>query len=845
MLETLEPHSTKQRTMRPCSHCGLSKHTADQREHVFCCHGCMGAYALIHELGLEDFYAMRSNTQLAPRGGGTAQDSVLDDLSAGGVEVHPMSDGLCSVRLSIDGLHCAACSWLIERMQPTIPGLQSALVRMSDHTVELIYDPSLTHPAHVSSKFAKLGYVLSPWIANHNDEPLFLKQQREHWVGIALAAFFAANAMWIGVALYAGESTGMSRSHANFLRWVGTVLAAVAVALPGRIFIATAWQAIRTRTPHIDVPVALSLLIGIGGSVAGAASGIGHVYFDSLASLILLLRIGRYIQFRARYRTSLWVSQLLRLNSVVATRIEADGTNKIVPAYRLQMGDRVLVQPGGTIPADGIVLAESATHSQAGSTIISSIDMSLLNGESTPVSVKAGDAVVGGTTNLSSRLFVSVTAVGEASRVGRLMEVVRNATTHRTPWIMAADRVSKWFVLVVLLLALGSWGVWATIAGPAIATQHTMALLTISCPCALALAAPLVLTVALGRAARKQIWIRDGNCLERLASPGIIWLDKTGTLTYGRMIVSDWIGDDLGLAYAAALEKSLSTPIATAIREFAIAELNDSGNAAHPEATGIVYINGQGVVGVVDSSQVFLGNEALLTANSIVLSPEWLRLQSEHLENGRTVVWLAVQGTVVGMFGVGDSLRNDAIETLRAISDRGWRLGILSGDRQEIVDRVDGELHNAGIALVAALGNQTPERKLEVIRSSRQAYRGTCVMVGDGVNDAAAMASADVGIAIRGGSDQAMRSAPIFLANQQLSCVVELIDASKNVVRGIRRCFAASLIYNTTAISLAMTGWIHPLIAAILMPLSGLTVLAMAIATRSFKNQKQVGNQDQ
>ena len=845
MLETLEPKSTKQRTMRPCSHCGLPTHTADQREHVFCCHGCMGAYALIHELGLEDFYAMRSNTQLAPRGGGTAQESVLDDLSAAGVEVHPMSDGLCSVRLSIDGLHCAACSWLIERMQPTIPGLQNALVRMSDHTVELIYDPSLTHPSHVSSKFAKLGYVLSPWIANHNDEQLFLKQQREHWAGIALAAFFAANAMWIGVALYAGESTGMSGSHANFLRWVGTVLAAMAVALPGRIFIATAWQSIRTRTPHIDVPIAFSLLIGIGGSVAGAASGIGHVYFDSLASLILLLRIGRYIQFRAQYRTSLWVSQLLRLNSLVATRLEADGSNKIVPAYRLQMGDHVLVQPRGTIPADGIVLAESATHSRAGSTIISSIDMSLLNGESTPISVKAGDAVVGGTTNLSSRLLVSVTAVGEASRVGRLMEVVRNATTHRTPWIMAADRVSKWFVLVVLLLASGSWGVWATIAGPAIATQHTMALLTISCPCALALAAPLVLTVALGRAARKQIWIRDGNCLERLASPGIIWLDKTGTLTYGRMTVSDWLGDDLWLAYAAALEKSLSTPIATAIREFAIAELNDSGNVELPEATGIVYIDGQGVVGFVDSSQVFLGNEALLTANSIVLSPEWLRLQSEYLENGQTVVWLAVQGTVVGMFGIGDSLRNDAIETLRAISDRGWRLGILSGDRQEIVDRVDGELQSAGIELVAALGNQTPERKLEVIRSSRQAQRGTCVMVGDGVNDAAAMASADVGIAIRGGSDQALRSAPIFLANQQLSSVVELIDASKNVVRGIRRCFAASLLYNTIAISLAVTGWIHPLVAAILMPLSGLTVLAMAISTRSFRKQKQFGNQDQ
>ena len=573
--------------------------------------------------------------------------------------------------------------------------------------------------------------------------------------------------------------------------------------------------------------------------MAGAASGIGHIYFDSLASLILLLRVGRYIQFRAQYQTSHWVSQLLRMNSVIATRIEVDGSSKVIPAHRLQMGDHVLIQPGQAIPADGIVLEDyqsrMSDNARVRSTNMRLIDMSLLNGESTPVAVKAGDTVFGGTTNLSERLLISVTSVGETSRVGRLMAVIRNATTHRTPWIMAADRVSKWFITLVLFLAVGTWGVWTVIAGPAIATQYTMALLTISCPCALALAAPLVLTVALGRGARKHIWIRDGNCLERLATPGMIWMDKTGTLTYGRLIVSQWHGDKRWLAYAAAVEETVSTPISTAICEFASGDFDVLPDTALLRATSTRYVSGKGVGAIVSGDPVILGNEVFLRDNAIALSTEWLRLQSKYLEKNLSVVWLAVRGTVVGMFGIGDSLRNEAVESIRALTDRGWRVGILSGDRQEIVDRLAGELENAGIELMASLGNQTPEDKLEVVRRSQLENRGTCVMVGDGVNDAAAIAMADVGIAIRVGFNHALVAAPVYLANQRLSSVVELIDASKSVVLGIRRCFVMSFVYNSIAIGLAMTGWIHPLVAAILMPISGLTVLAMAIATSSFK----------
>ncbi len=835
MQETLDNENVAKLGLRPCAHCGQPTFAADNESRVFCCNGCMGAYAMIHELGLEDFYALRRDAKPSLSVARNDRIAILNNLEAAGVAIHHYPDGLCSVRLAIDGVHCGACTWLIERVQPTIHGLKSAQVRMSDSTIELIYDPSQTNPASVSHRLSRIGYALSPWIANEEDERGFLEKQRWHWTGIATAAFLAANAMWIGVALYAGESTGMTSTQATFLRWIGTSLAILATVFPGRIFFQTAWQSIRTRTPHVDVPIALSLVMGAVGSLVGTISGQGHVYFDSLASLILLLRVGRFIQFRATYQSSLSVAKLLRLNSVVANRIEPDGSWTTLPSSRLKVGDRIYIQPGEPIPADGLVRGMAEDDQ----TQLSSIDMSSLNGESKPMPVRAGDVVLNGTTNLSSPLTVQVTAVGDATRMGRLMELVRDATTHRTPWIMAADRVGQWFVLVVIGLAVCTWLFWFTVAGSNTATQHTMALLTIACPCALALAAPLVLTVSLGRAAKRQIWIRDGNCLEKLATPGKMWLDKTGTLTHGRMTVLEWHGDRENLAHAARLESALRHPVALAIVDFATRQnaANAIGlpteTAAETKVVDVHVAMGRGIRGTIAGHTLCIGSQRWILENGIEVAEPWRGLESEILSRGRNSVWLAVDGSVVGMFGLGDPLRADTVSTLRSISKRGWKLAILSGDRQEMVDRMAKELQSEGVLLETALGEQTPEQKMKAIVDCKEQTTGPCVMVGDGVNDAAALAVADVGIAIRGGSEQSLHAAPIYLANQRLSSVVGLLDTSKSVVLGIKRCFIASLIYNSITITLAITGLIHPLIAAILMPISGLTVLAMAMMVRS------------
>jgi Cu2+-exporting ATPase len=813
---------------QPCAHCGLATRMddpaalMDTSSHVFCCHGCMGAYALIHECGLQDFYALRdqSHSETSPVKS-VRKQHLLHDLEAAGVPVEAFSDGLCRVQLSVDGLHCAACTWLIEKMPGTVPGLKSARVRMSDATLDMVYDPQVTSPAKVAERLGRLGYVLSP-IDSHDDcEAADRSLQRDHWIGMATSFFLAANAMWIGISLYAGEASGMDPSHAMFLRWMGALLGLLSAIGPGRIFFSSAWTSLRAGVPHVDIPVALGLAVGTAGSLFGAALGEGHIYFDSLVSLVFLLRVGRYIQFRAQYRAGLSLTRLLRSHHEIAVRLESDGSKVTIPAHRVRVDDVVEVLPGQSLPVDGIVIDGDSL-----------LQTAWITGESRPVPVSAGMGWVGGAQNLQSPLLIRVTAAGDQSRIGRLREMVRQATAQRTPMTQLADRVGAIFVMIVLALAIGAFAVWSWIASPAVAAGHTVALLTIACPCALALAAPLVITVALGRAAREQIWIRDGNALERLAHPGILWFDKTGTLTLGDLSVVSWDGAADDLKRVAALESRSDHPAARAIVAFA-SQQDPTWHPSHYRVENVVQSYSKGIQGTVDGLHYELGG-----------SRNWEQNPMQDSESDAPVcqsIDIVCNGVRHGTLQLGDRERPGAIDSLKSLSQRGWKIGLLSGDRANVVEALAIRLKGAGLPLVSVKSEQGPEQKMETILDSRRMYR-TTVMVGDGINDAAALSTADVGIAIRGPGEVSLRHAPIFIPGNQLQSIVRLVDASKSVVRGIHACFAASLLYNTITITLAISGWIHPLIAALFMPLSGITVLTMALLVRTFRASADAPN---
>jgi Cu2+-exporting ATPase len=426
--------------------------------------------------------------------------------------------------------------------------------------------------------------------------------------------------------------------------------------------------------------------------------------------------------------------------------------------------------------------------------------------------------------------------------MGQLNELIRQASADRTPLIQLADRVGGVFVWVVLAIALGTAISWWMISGWQIALEHTIALLTIACPCALALAAPLVITVALGRAAREGIWIRDGNSLERLANPGTIWFDKTGTLTTGDLRVIGWQGPKWVLPGVFAIESQSDHPVARALCAY-LQPLVARESQIAVSASQVEQIYGLGVQGIVSGDE---------RTNRFVLRGD--RCELSNASESKTVgtggedavgeysaqmrVQVEVDGEPVGAFVLGDALRTGVVETLVKLQRMGWEVGLLSGDSVDRVHAFAELMRRKGVNWREVAGGVSPEEKLQRIARPDARLR---VMVGDGVNDAAALASADVGIAVRGPSEISLRNAPIYIGEDPLGSLLRLIDASKRTVWGIYRCFAASLIYNMITISLAASGLIHPLLAAVFMPISGITVLIMAWSAKTFPPNTKKG----
>ena len=800
-----------------CAHCGLpSPPSRDEGQPAFCCDGCRGAYHLIQGWGLEDYYALRDRAggdlraQPVESLGGFEE---LDDAAILGLSApHPCGDGLLRSRLAVGGLHCGACAWLIERSAEQHAGFQGARVRLHDHTVDILYRPSETKLSHIAKNLARLGYRLTPLVQD-DQQRRQSAENRRLLVDIAIAAFCAANAMWVAIALYAGMFSGIAVEHETALRWAGVLLGLVAVVVPGRTFFRGALASLRTRTPHMDLPVALGISAGAVGGLVAVIAGRGEVYFDSVAMLVFLLLVGRWVQFRQQRRAADSVSLLMRLTPRFATRVDEVGDEHRVSADRLLAGDIVRVAPGETVPADGEVVRGR-----------SSIDRSLVTGESLPVEIGPGDAIEAGTANLESILDLQVTAAGRVSRVGRITQLIEDAAANRSPIVQLADSIGGRFVVTVIVLAAITIAVWWQI-DPLQGTENAVALLIVACPCALALATPLALSVAIGRLARRQMLVRGGDVLERLANPGTVWFDKTGTLTAGQLRLNEWSGDEPTLRLAAAVEQSMAHPVAEAIRQAA-----QERELELPEVSNPRQRMGLGAEGTVEGHHVLVGNQALLQSAGVEI-PQAGRDEIDRITvSGSSPVLVAIDGQLSAIGALGDQLRPGTRDAVTALRQRGWDVGILSGDHPIAVRRVAEHL---GIDAPWAIGGMDPEQKLARIEESKRAGK-TVLMVGDGVNDAAALAAADVGVAIRGGAAASLEAAPVYLQSGGLSAVVDLVDASRRTVRTIRRNFKLSLSYNVVAVLLAMTGLIHPLVAAILMPISSLTVLSSVLASRTF-----------
>ena len=796
-----------------CDHCSLSVPAGlveANAELQFCCNGCRVAFEVIHEHGLDGYYDIKSRIetpeQPAQRSGRAFTE--FDDPAFHRLYCRTLPSSLATVELYLEGVHCAACVWLVEKLTVVVDGVAEVRLDLGRSLATVTWNPETTPLSQVARFLDSIGYAPHPF-RGVDARDMARREERSLLIRIAVAGAIAGNVMLIAFALYGGSFHGITDEFRILFRWVSLALAIPSVAWCASVFYRGAWGALKTRTLHMDLPIAIGILAGFIQGAVNTVRGSGEIYFDSVTALIFFLLVGRFLQRRQQRRAASSTELLFSIAPATARLVEADGVRE-VPLEALSPGNTVEIRAGDSIPADGTVVDGSST-----------LDRSLLTGESQPEPVAVGDPVHAGTVNLAGRLLVEVRVTGEDTRVGRLMRLVEEGAMRRAPVVLLADRISGWFVAIVLALAAITLGVWLKL-DPEHAVGHAVALLIVSCPCALGLATPLAVSAAIGRAARKNILIKGGDALENLARPGRMLLDKTGTVTEGRLGVVRWWGDESVKPMVAAIERHSAHPVARALSE-------DSSEIGAPDATEVQEITGAGISGVCEGRNVLVASTSHLAHLLGSLPKEAVAAADGFANEGLSPVAVAINKKVVAVAGIGDPLRADSENSVAAIRDSGWQVEILSGDHPAVVRSIANQV---GIAPAAARGAATPEDKLEAVREA--ATKTTVAMVGDGVNDAAALAVATVGIGVHGGAEATLAAADVYLGRPGLEPVVDLLRGSRRTLGVIRRNLVFSLTYNVVAVTFAITGHMSPLLAAILMPLSSMTVVLSSYRARTF-----------
>jgi Cu2+-exporting ATPase len=798
-----------------CAHCGLPVAPAGVTglAPFFCCAGCRSVYEIVHAAGLTGYYAYQEQGTAVPARPSSAgrKYQELDDASFQAQHCRSEPGGGKSVELLLEGVHCSACVWLVERVGRVVPGVTSSRLDMSRNVVALTWDDTRTQLSAIARGLESLGY---PAHALSEAATALTKiRDRDLLLRLGCAGAAAGNVMLMAFALYSGAFSGMEASYQALFRWSSLAIATPTVFWAGAVFLRGGWAALRTRTPHMDLPISVGILAGYAGGAVNTLTGRGEIYFDSLCTLIFLLLVGRYLQ-HGHHRRSTSRSELLLALAPQTAHLSEGESERDVPAGSVAPQATVRVGAGERVPVDGVVARGSG-----------SIDTSLLSGEPMPADVQVGDRVYAGTTCQSGELWLRVESAGAATRLGRLMATVETTQRQRAPIVRLADRVAGYFVIAILIVAALTFGVWLRVDAVH-AVDHMVALLVVTCPCALGMATPLAVSVALGRAAKRGILFKGGEFMEELAKPALIVFDKTGTLTLGQPELVAWLGDAAWQAPLRAVEAQSGHPLARSIqRAFPANDLPVEAVLELPKG---------GISAKVAGEELLVGSPTLI-AERLGRMPAWAgKLVESHASAGRTPVIVASGGIVRAVAAFGDTVRPEARSNLQRLARLGFRFHVLSGDHQSVVDRVALEL---GVRIEDARGGQTPEAKLERIAELRRSGQRV-IMVGDGVNDAAAMAAATVGIAVHGGAETCLRAADVFATRGGLAPIFEAVQGSRRTLSAIRRGIAISLTYNLVGIGLAVLGILSPLLAAIMMPLSSISVVSLAVRSKSFEREE-------
>lgn len=776
----LEKTAPRQAAAATCTHCGTLLVPGSG---PFCCSGCAAAYRLINQLGLARYYERRSLDEVPHP---VASREAAADLA---VETITEADGTKTAHLMVDGLHCAACVWLIESALERQPGVVEARVNRTTQRLRLRWSGDATSAARLADLVQRLGYRAVPYDPARLAESIS-EEERRLLRALAIGGFAAANVMLLSVAVWAGAGE-MGQATRDLLHWISALITLPAIAYAGQPFFRSAIAALRYGKTNMDVPISVAVILGGAVSLVETFASGPHAYFESVAMLLFFLLIGRYLDLRARGRARSAVEHLLGLTTRPVSVIGAEGVVTTLGPSAVPIGSTVLVTTGERVLVDGKVVEGRST-----------VDKSLVDGENTPLEVAPGSIVLAGMVNLSAPLRITVTASGDRTFLADIVRLMEAAERGRPRLVMLSDRVAKLYAPAVHILALATFGIWLWIARWEQALLNAIAVLIITCPCALGLAVPAVQVIAGGRLLRRGILLKSGTALERLSSIDTVIFDKTGTLTFGQLALANPRSyDPDALRVAASLAAASRHPLARALQQACPDAPVIAGVRDHP---------GAGLSVLTEKGEVRLGSRV------------HCRVAGCEDEDSMPELWLARPGAPPCRFTFKDTLRPDAAAVIAKLRRSRKRVILLSGDRAPAVEDTARAL---GIADWQA--GVSPEAKVAALAT--YAARGDKVlMVGDGLNDAPALAAAFVSISPANAADVSQTAADVVFQGRSLAAVTEILEVAERSMRLVKQNISMAIIYNAFAVPLSMFGLVTPLLAAIAMSTSSSLVVSNA-----------------
>ena len=810
-------------TALTCFHCGEPADgsppiTLEQggHNHHFCCQGCKAVFQTINAEGLSGFYQFRTQPAITPKKLTEAQISKLRDLDHPLVQaafVAPVKGGQ-EATLLMEGITCSACIWLLEHHLAQQTGVISFSVNHTTERARLIWNASEAALSDLLIAIYQLGYTARPFQADEAEQAL-KTENRSMLIRLALAGIGSFQSMMLAFPMYFELVSDLSADFVDFFRWFSLLVATPVVFYSARPFFTNALRDIRSKHLTMDLPVATAIGLAYAASAWVTVFGGEEVYFESVCMFTFFLLLGRYIEARARYRAGMTGNSLAGFQPGVANRLRENQT-ELVPAHSLKTDDIILVRPGETLPADGIITNGQTT-----------IDEAALTGEYLPETRHPGDLVHSGSVNGEHSFEMRVTRSGARTRLSGILRILDRVQAEKPPVAVLADRLAGRFVgqvlLITPLIGLGWW-----LAGADNAFDIMLSVLVVTCPCALSLATPTAITCATLKLRKQGFLPTRGHTLESMHRVDTVVFDKTGTLTRGELHVTqvDTFSEfsrQRCLQLAAGLEQASEHPVARAFNAY-------SGN--RPD--NVRNQPGKGLSGNIEGMALFIGHREFVEEHTSAPAP--LAQKSEGLE-----VWMASTDRWLARFTLDDEPRPDAARAIHTLQTRGIDTLLLSGDRSAHVSRIAAQ-----VGIREAIGEASPEQKLAVLRRLIDNGRHV-MMVGDGLNDLPSMAGASVSVAMNGAADLTQLNADAILLSGRLGELPEALNTSHSMRNIIRQNMVWALAYNLVALPLAAAGLVPPWLAAIGMSLSSLLVVLNALRLSrpgSSRNRENTGSEN-